>query len=165
MSHNHSFEASLRNHDICLKLFEEQCSSLSSSLTEGHSSETIIREKAVLQRKLDDLDESRKNVLLLSGNSDDSKWILSMYQEFSNINSKVDMYIVNKRAINGHKSYETNFKLERLPLPFFNGNIRDYLRFQTDFTDFFRPYLSPQRAAYALRRCLHSDIQDFFGLM
>ena len=117
----------------------------------------------MLQRKLDDLDESRKNVVLLSGDSDDSKGILSTYQEFSNINSKVDKYIVNKKVIYDRKSYETNFKLERLPLPFFNGKIRNYSRFRTDFTDFVRPYLSPQRAAYALRRCLHSDVQDFLG--
>ena len=86
-----------------------------------------------------------------------------MYQEFSVINSKVDMYIVSAKAIHDRKSNETNFKLERLPLPFINGNIRDFSRFWTDFTDFVRPYLSPQRAAYALRRCLHFDVQDFLG--
>ena len=65
VSHKHSFEAALRNRDICLKLFQEQCSSLSSSLTEGHSSETITREKVVLQRKLDDLEESHKNAVVV----------------------------------------------------------------------------------------------------
>ena len=71
VSQKHSFEAALRKRDICLKLFEEQCSCLSSSLNAGHSIETLTREKGVLQRKLDDLEESHKDVLLLSGNSDD----------------------------------------------------------------------------------------------
>ena len=73
MCQNHSMETTLHKRRICYKLFEEQCSSLMLSLPESRSMESITRENIVLQKKLDDLEESHKSVLLISGSSDDSK--------------------------------------------------------------------------------------------
>ena len=58
------------------------------------------------------------------------------YPHTKNLVTSIAKYIINKKAINDRKSYETNFKLERSPLLFLNGNIRDYSRFRTDFTHF-----------------------------
>ena len=50
---------------------------------------------------------------------------------------------------------QSMWKLERMKMPTFNGNIRDFPRFKSDFEDLVMPSLeSSDRAAYILRTCL-----------
>ena len=60
-------------------------------------------------------------------------------------------------------SSDHNFKLEKLPLPVFDGNIRNYARFRNDFKELVLPSIPSQKAAYALRKCLPSSIQLVLG--
>ena len=54
-----------------------------------------------------------------------------------------------------HLSFPTQFGLERIKMLTFNGDIREYPRFKTDFMKQFLPELaSAEEAAYALRSCL-----------
>ena len=48
-----------------------------------------------------------------------------------------------------------SLKLERMKLPYFNGYVRDYIRFKSDFVKYVMPEItSKSKAAYVLKSCL-----------
>ena len=47
-----------------------------------------------------------------------------MFQSFSKVNTDIEEYISGKSAAIRRKTEDHNFKLEKLPLPSFSGNIR-----------------------------------------
>ena len=52
--------------------------------------------------------------------------------------------------------FESGLKLERMKLPFFTGQIRDYPRFKADFVKQVLPEIpNKNKAAYALKSCLN----------
>ena len=54
-----------------------------------------------------------------------------------------------------HSSFAIGFRLEKMKIPTFNGDIREYPRFKTDFMkQVLREFASAEAAAYALRSCL-----------
>ena len=67
------------------------------------------REKHVIQKKLDDLEESHKVVLLTSHNPADSKWSLPMYQRFSQICSDVEAFVTEERLEGGRRNRRLQF--------------------------------------------------------
>ena len=48
-------------------------------------------------------------------------------------------------------------KLERMKMPTFNGNIRDYPRFKNDFNKQVMPAIAKESAAYILKSCLSGE--------
>ena len=66
---------------ICDTLFKEQCDSIKLSMERFRSAARVSREKTELQRKLDDLENAHKDILLLPESSDEWKWMLVKYQE------------------------------------------------------------------------------------
>jgi len=54
-----------------------------------------------------------------------------------------------------------DLKMERMKLPVFKGNIRDYLRFKADFTKHVMPLIkTDDSAAYILKSCLEKEPLD-----
>ena len=52
-----------------------------------------------------------------------------------------------------------DLKMERMKMPNFSGNIRDYPRFKADFTKHVMPLAkSDDSAAYLLKSCLDKDL-------
>ena len=82
-------------------------------------------------------------------------WIDKLYEGYSRLNIKLSSYygsIAEAKNSNGF------LKLERMKLPVFKGNIRDYARFKTDFTTYVMPQInSTDSAAYTLKSCLSSE--------
>ena len=85
------------------------------------------------------------------------------YAKFSKINNDVEHFISDEKLKSLKISSDHNFKLEKLPLPVFDGNIRNYARFRNDFKELVLPSIPSQKAAYALRKCLPSSIQLVLG--
>ena len=72
------------------------------------------------------------------------------------INSRTDASKEKKAQSPG-----IDLKMERMKLPVFKGNIRDYLRFKADFTKHVMPLIkTDDSAAYVLKSCLEKDPLD-----
>ena len=57
-------------------------------------------------------------------------------------------------------------KMERMKMPTFNGDIRDYPRFKSDFMKYVMPSLkSEDSAAYVLRSCLSGEPKTLYYLI
>ena len=57
-------------------------------------------------------------------------------------------------------SQSAKFYTEKIPLPKFDGNIRNYPRFIKDFKTLVLPNLSTEQAAFTLRQCLSANVQN-----
>ena len=47
--------------------------------------------------------------------------------------------------------------MEKMKLPSFSGQIREYPRFKTDFKKFVEPSIKDESAAYVLKQCLTDE--------
>ena len=76
-----------------------------------------------------------------------------------------DMSMIEGKASNSDKfdksesfKREGGIKLERMKMPNFNGTIREYPRFKSDFLKQVMPEIgSKDKAAYALKSCLSAQ--------
>ena len=78
-------------------------------------------------------------------------WIASHMNKLSQMNIKVATILSEKDV----SKRSGGLQLEKMKMPFFNGNIRDYSRFKFDFTRQVVPEVQNDYAtAYALKSCL-----------
>ena len=144
--------------------FEEQCSVIEKLILSEHSSESIIREKCSLERKYDELCSGHMKVMLLTlvdGEHVNANWKIAKYDKYVKIINSVDIYI-NEIKISKENSVQ-NFRITKLGLPNFNGNVREYMRFIKDFKSLVLPSVAAEQSAFALRQCLSSDVKTYLG--
>ncbi|CAB4029356.1 Hypothetical predicted protein [Paramuricea clavata] len=87
-------------------------------------------------------------------------WMKNIQKEYNAITSRIAVGIAKeqeklKKLESTSKSKEScNLRLEKLKMPTFDGDIRQYPRFKKDFEQQVLPGLPKESALYALRSCL-----------
>ena len=87
-------------------------------------------------------------------------WMKNIQKEYNAITSRIAVGIAKeqeklKKLESTSKSKEScNLRLEKLKMPTFDGDIRQYPRFKKDFEQQVLPGLPKESAPYALRSCL-----------
>ena len=145
---------------------------LESSITSKFPRETIIREKAILERQFDTVKSKHSELCFKSNESlekTNTMWLLTLIDQFSKINCLADEYLKTeskpKPSVTPKKEKDKvgNVKMEKMPLPKFTGEPRFYHRFKKDFLDLVRPNLNDREAAFTFRKCLGENVEVILG--
>ena len=101
-------------------------------------------------------------------NKELSNQFLSLLDHAKGINKSVDDYILAqskkiKEAGSGKQIASSTVKMEGLPLPQFDGQVREYPRFQKEFIELVQPNLTPREVAFSLRKCLSKKVEATLG--
>ena len=82
-------------------------------------------------------------------------WIAKYQDIYAQVSQKVGRMVQQKRDDNSKSKGSGSMWLERIKLPVFSGNIRDFPRFRSDFEHHILPNLeSDEKAAYVFKSCL-----------
>ena len=84
--------------------------------------------------------------------------ILDIFRELCLKHTELVASIENKTKENVTRS---SLKLERMKLPRFSGDLKDYTRFKADFNKFVVPEVDSSKIAYVLKSCLDSEPYKF----
>ena len=89
-------------------------------------------------------------------------WTRKIQSEYNKVTSNiaVDMAKNNEKLLkekSTSQGKQLNVRLEKLKMPTFDGNIRQYPRFKRDFETQVLPSVSKESAPYALRSCLTKE--------
>ena len=128
----------------------------------AESNEMICNPKATLQtlsdfntdlkKQLNRLRESQREVILCGGEVDSAE-IESNYTKTSiTIGSRIEE--LSNLSKNKDK---TQLKLDRIKLPTFSGQIREFPRFKNDFQKQVMPTIEHEAVPYVLKSCLSGD--------
>ena len=86
------------------------------------------------------------------------EWIRKLHAQYSDIASQVEYYSDENLAKQRIKSEQINYlQMEKAKLPTFNGDIRNYPRFKSDFITYVLPTTNRTSAPYILRSCLTGE--------
>ena len=89
---------------------------------------------------------------------DSDKWLEEIIDIYNEIIRKAVLFTSNGKDELGYESSAIlsgqEIKLPRIPLPVFDGNVKDFPRFKADFTKYVRPRLNKSIVAYVLKSCL-----------
>ena len=80
---------------------------------------------------------------------------------YSNIVYKATTYIKEKRVI--EKQKDRRIKLDKIPLPLFDGSRRLYPKFRKDFTRLVLPNIAKAEAAFTLRQYVTKEVSLTFA--
>ena len=90
--------------------------------------------------------------------SAENKWIEEVYRLYECLNRKIYEYVesVSEHELRDKKNID--LKMERLKMPSFNGNIRNYAKFKSDFKNQVEVQVkSDSSLSYILKSCLSGD--------
>ena len=98
----------------------------------------------------------------------------SHIEHFNKTKAMIDKYILTFKSETERKpdelklddesrSSRKTFHLEKMPLPKFDGIVRNYPQFKRDFRDLVLTKIDSKEAAFTLRNCLSSDVRDYLG--
>ena len=73
----------------------------------------------------------------------------------------VDKYMIKKQSEQLAK--KTPFRMEKMPLPKFDGSIRKYPQFKKDFHELILPSINSKEASYTLRQCFSKEVDEYVG--
>ena len=86
------------------------------------------------------------------------EWIRKLHAQYSDIASQVEYYSDENLAKQRIKPEQINYlQMEKAKLPTFNGDIRNYPRFKSDFMKYVLPTTNQTSAPYILRSCLTGE--------
>ena len=86
------------------------------------------------------------------------EWIRNMHASHQEISSRIEAVISAKR--NDTKDKGNPLQLEKIKMPSFHGNVRNYPQFKTDFEKQVMPSINAENAPYVLRSCLGKEPAD-----
>ena len=125
------------------------------------SVETIREAQKEAKSELDKYCEMMRKISISDpgqSSEDDMRKVKSFVSTFNSIKLEVGKVIASKSQAksSNHKSHDRSiFKLEKMKLPTFDGDLRKYPRFLSDFKKFILPNIeSTDSASYVLRTCL-----------
>ena len=72
-------------------------------------------------------------------------------------------YLLDEYIVNSNSKARSKVRMEKLPLPKFDGSVRSYPRFKKEFMELVMPNLSEGEAAFTLRRCLTKVVEVTLG--
>jgi len=88
------------------------------------------------------------------------EWIRNMHARHQEISGRIEAFISAKRDDNNAKDKGNPLQLEKIKIPSFNGNVRNYPQFKTDFEKQVMPSINSDNAPYVLRSCLGKEPAD-----
>ena len=152
----------LRN--ICEQNFVELTSNLETSIAKNFHRETVLREFNLLSKSFEGVQYAHHKLSVVKESDDDKSlatWNAKLHTTFGRLSKMVDNYSEESKTAAVKKLPQlTKFYMEKLPLPKFDGNIRNYPRFIKDFKTLVLPNLSAEQAAFTLRQCLSANVQN-----
>ena len=99
------------------------------------------------------------------------KWIREIYARYNEMSGKIESFIAKGKNVESAQK-QNPLQLEKVKMPSFTGEIRDYPRFKTDFERQVMPTIGIENAPYILRSCLSKEaastvksIDDDLGAM
>ena len=146
-------------------VFETSCQSVINILESDKGTiSTIQKFHLQLEEAFQECKQTNKELLnLLTKESAESeiRWIHDIQRKYNGIIEKLDVQIdkdeqlkESKQAI---KEKTTNLNLEKIKLPKFDGEIREYPQFKRDFQRHVKPTLDKGDVSYVLRSCLGKE--------
>ena len=84
------------------------------------------------------------------------KWIREIYERYNEISGKIESFIAKGKNVESAQK-QNPLQLEKVKMPSFTGEIRDYPRFKTDFERQVMPTIGIKNAPYILRSCLSKE--------
>ena len=152
--------------NIEYETFLKFCANLETSVNDCLPRETITRERASLVRQFEEVKRKHSELCSFCPTDDEGSykvWLNELIEQFSKVNSTSEAYL--RKPIADVKGYETckSVRMDKMPLPKFEGEVRFYYRFKRDFNELVLPGLKAREAAFALRQCLSGDIRNLLG--
>jgi len=147
--------------DLIYSLFEQQIDDLKPLLKDEEQTET-----EVLAKSNKELESTFKECKVISDTyiellteeqldiTTEISWVKTVQQTYSRVNFEIERRISKNKELKEKKS---SVRLEKTKLPTFDGNLRNYARFKSDFQRQVQPYLSKEAAPYTLRSCLGKE--------
>ena len=145
--------------DRIMKLFKEDESKISISILRKNEQE--------LAKLLESCQSIHDEIIELPLEYDHTKleidWIREKHTQCANISNQIELLInsqkVDTRAKEEIKNHvkESPLRMEKIKLPSFGGNIKEYPQFKADFTKHVMPTISEANASYVLRSCLTKE--------
>ena len=138
----------------------EHALSLIESIDKGQEKPAALRKaEKELYVALANCDEIHYRVLELLNNENieqEIEWIRNIHTRYTSVSAKAETLIDNERKSESTQK-QNLLQLEKIKMPQFTGDIREYPRFKTDFLMQVLPVINKENAAYILRSCLDKD--------
>ena len=88
------------------------------------------------------------------------EWVRNMHAYHQEISGRIEAFISAKRNDNNAKGKSNPLQLEKIKMPSFHGNVRNYPQFKIDFEKQVMPLINAENAPYVLRSCLGKEPAD-----
>ena len=88
------------------------------------------------------------------------EWIQNIHAHHQEISSRIEAFISAKRNDNKTKDKGNPLQLEKIKMPSFHGNVRNYPQFKTDFEKQIMPSINAENASFVFRSCLGKEPAD-----
>lgn len=138
----------------------EHALSLIESIDKGQEKSAALRKaEKELDVALANCDEIHYRVLELLNKENieqEIEWIRNIHARYTSVSAKAETLIDNERKSESTQK-QNLLQLEKVKMPQFTGDIREYPRFKTDFNTQVLPVINKENAAYILRSCLDKD--------
>ncbi|XP_066029071.1 uncharacterized protein [Pocillopora verrucosa] len=138
----------------------EHALSLIESIDKGQEKPAALRKaEKELDVALANCDEIHYRVLELLNNENieqEIEWIRNIHARYTSVSAKAETLIDKERKSESTQK-QNLLQLEKVKMPQFTGDIREYPRFKTDFNTQVLPVINKENAAYILRSCLDKD--------
>ena len=160
---NRASSIAQRLYNLQERNFHEHFQSIQNLVAEKCLPETLANERTLFTSLFKKLQEVHSNFISIAP-EDVAKDLLAKMsnnnQRFNQIMSTIDTYVSSYKK---EAQRRVPFRLEKMPLPSFDGHVRHYPRFKKDFSEIILPNVDPKEAAFTLRQCLHRNVNDFLG--
>ena len=160
----HSCSSAKRSYDLQEKNYVDMCNGLESLLSTESLPETLSNERLSISSQLERLKEihiSYASIVSEEMMNQLSKKMSNHIARYNILKIKVDKEIVEYKQQSLAK--KTPFHMEKMPLPKFDGAIREYPQFKRDFHELVLPSVSRKESAYTLRQCLTREVNQYLG--
>ena len=87
------------------------------------------------------------------------EWIRNVHAHYNEVSGRIESFIAKKIDHDSERKQKP-LQLEKVKMPLFTGEIRDYPRFKTDFEKQVMPTINVESAPYILRSCLSKGLAD-----
>ena len=149
----------IRVREIEYRNFTQICDNIRTLILQSPSKELLLKERESINQSYNKVKEAHSEYSkVVKSEETDSSWINKASDISLETICVIDKYI---------KKLDTNskphFRLQKIPLPKFEGNVRNYPRFKRDFVKLVQPHLSENEAAFGLRQCISSDVEKYVG--
>ena len=143
--------------ETIFETFTNYAQSLMESHDGGQDAPAALRKtERELEVVLANCNELHNRLLeLLNAESAESeiKWIREIYARYNEISGRIESFTAKGKNVESAQK-QNPIQLEKVKMPSFTGEIRDYPRFKTDFERQVMPTISIENAPYILRSCL-----------